>query len=84
MPVEINPNGSMSITGPDGIALFRLVTCYHALKLQANTGMKMSRISATKCAQQMGFKGRTAKSLLKDMLQKHPELKNSDPNPNRY
>lgn len=74
MPIEVHENGSMSITGQDGIALFRLVTCYHALKLQATTGMKMTRISAVRCAQEMGFQGRTAKTLLKDMLKKHPEL----------
>lgn len=74
MPVEIHENGSMSFSGEDGIGLFRLVTLYHALKLQANTGMKASRISATQCAQRLGFQGRTAKSLLKDMLKKHPEL----------
>jgi hypothetical protein len=74
MPVEIHENGSMSISGPDGIALYRLVTLYHALKMQDETGRKMTRISATKCAQSLGFKGRTAKTLLKEVIKKHPEL----------
>lgn len=74
MPVEVHPSGSISFSGPDGVGLFRLITCYHALKLQAETGMKMCRISAVKCAQEMGFQGRTAKTLLKDMIKKYPEL----------
>lgn len=76
MPIEVRPNGSMTISGPDGMALYRLVTCYHALKLQARTGMKACRISAVRCAQEMGFQGRTAKALVKDMLKKHPTLEN--------
>ena len=74
MPVEVHESGMTTFSGEDGVALFRLITLYNALKLQANTGMKSSRISATKCAQSLGFQGRTAKSLLKDMLKKHPEL----------
>lgn len=61
------------ITG-DAIAQFRLITLYRALKLQSETGLKISRISATKAAQSMGFQGKTAKALLKDLLKKHPEL----------
>ena len=75
MPIEVHENGSMSITGEDGISLFRLVTLYHALKLQAKTGMKMSRVSAVACAKRLGYVGRTAKTLLADMEKKHPELK---------
>lgn len=74
MPVEVHENGSMSFSGEDGIGLFRLVTLYHALKLQAETGMKTSRISAVACAKRLGYKGRTAKTLLADILKKHPEL----------
>ena len=74
MPVEIHPSGSMSFTGPDGVGLYRLVVLYHSLKLQAETGMKTSRISAVACAKRLGYKGRTAKTLLADILKKHPEL----------
>lgn len=75
MPIQIHENGSMSITGEDGMSLFRLITLYHALKLQANTGMKMSRVSAVACAKRLGYVGRTAKTLLADMEMRHPELK---------
>lgn len=75
MPVEVYDNGTMIFTGQDGVGLYRMVTLYHALKLQAETGMKMSRISAVACAKRLGYVGRTAKSLLKDMEKKHPELK---------
>jgi hypothetical protein len=79
MPVEVHENGSMSITGEDGIALYRLVLLYHALKLQANTGLKASRVSAVACAKRLGYVGRTAKTLLADMERKHPELKTATP-----
>jgi hypothetical protein len=75
MPVEIHANGSMSFTGEDGVGLYRLITLYHSLKLQAETGMKMSRVSAVACAKRLGYVGRTAKTLLADMERKHPELK---------
>lgn len=81
MPVEVHANGSMSFTGEDGVGLYRLITLYHALKLQARTGMKMSRISAVACAQRLGYVGRTAKTLLADMEKKHPELKRDNYNP---
>lgn len=74
MPVELHSNGSMTFTGTDGVGLYRLVLLYHSLKLQAETGMKTSRISAVACAKRLGYKGRTAKTLLADMLKKHPEL----------
>lgn len=75
MPIEIHENGSMSITGQDGMEIFRRVHLYHALKLQATTGMKACRISAVACAKRLGYVGRTAKTLLADMEKKHPELK---------
>jgi len=81
MPVEIHESGAMSFTGEDGVGLFRLITLYHSLKLQARTGMKMSRISAVACAQRLGYVGRTAKTLLADMEKKHPELKRDNYNP---
>jgi hypothetical protein len=75
MPVEVHESGSVTYSGPDGVALYRLITLKHALKMQATTGMKMTRISAVACAKRLGFKGRTAKALLADLLSKHPELK---------
>jgi hypothetical protein len=74
MPVEVSNAGTVSYTGEDGIALFRLITLRSALSLQARTGMKMSRVSAVACAKRLGFKGRTAAQLLADLEQKHPEL----------
>ena len=74
MPIEVHENGSMCFSGPDGIEIFRRVTLYHSLKLQAETGMKSCRISAVACAKRLGYKGRTAKQLLADMKLKHPEL----------
>lgn len=74
MPVEVHANGSMSFSGEDGVGLFRLITLYHALRLQARTGIKMSRVSAVACARRLGYSGRTAKTLLEDMERKHPEL----------
>jgi len=53
----------------------RLVMLVHALRLQARTGMKMTRVSAVACAKRLGFKGRTAATLLADIESKHPELK---------
>lgn len=75
MPAELHANGTMVFTGADGVGLYRMVTLYHSLKLQAETGMKMSRISAVACAKRLGYVGRTAKALLADMERKHPELK---------
>ncbi len=75
MPIEVHENGSISVYGQDGMEIYRRVTLYHALKLQARTGMKMSRISAVACAKRLGYKGRTAATLLADMEKNHPELK---------
>lgn len=74
MPVEVLNSGTTVFSGEDGVGLYRLITLYHALKLQARTGIKMSRVSAVACAKRLGYKGRTAKTLLEDMLKKHPEL----------
>lgn len=76
MPININPNGSISISGEDGMFTYRLLTVYRGLKLQAETGMKLCRISTVKAAQEMGFKGRTCKALIKDIETHYPELKN--------
>lgn len=75
MPIEVHENGSISVTGQDGMEIYQRVTLYHALRLQARTGMKMSRVSAVACAKRLGYKGRTANTLLADMERKHPELK---------
>lgn len=75
MPIEVSENGTITATGQDGIEIYRRITLYHALKLQARTGMKMSRVSAVACAKRLGYVGRTAKTLLADMERKHPELK---------
>lgn len=75
MPIEVSENGSITVTGQDGMEIYRRVTLYHALRLQARTGMKMSRISAVACAKRLGYKGRTAAALLADMEKNHPELK---------
>jgi hypothetical protein len=73
MAIERNEY-STTITG-EHIQLYKLVLLYRGLKLQAETGMKLSgKFSTTKVAQQMGFKGRTAKALLADMEKKYPML----------
>jgi len=72
MSIEVHDYGTV-ITG-DSINLFRLLTLYRAVKIQAKTGMKMCRVNALATARTMGFKGRTAKSILADMEAKHPEL----------
>lgn len=76
MPVEVHESGMVTFSGPDGVGLYRLILLKQALHLQATTRMKMSRISAVACAKRLGFKGRTAKTLLADLLSKHPELAN--------
>ena len=76
MPVEVHESG-VTYSGPDGVALYRLITLKAALKMQATTlqPLTMTRISAVACAKRLGFKGRTAASLLADLLSKHPELR---------
>lgn len=76
MPIEARPDGSISITGADGMELYRRITLYHALRLQVMTGgrMRATRISAVACAKRLGYAGRTAAALLADMERKHPEL----------
>lgn len=49
--------------GPDGVSLFRLVTIKHALDLEIKTGMKLSRGSILKIANDaMGTNFRTKKA----------------------
>ena len=68
---------TLSFVGPEAVAKVRLVYLYHAIKLQAETGQKACRISAVACAKRLGYEGRTAKAILKDMQKKHPELNQS-------
>jgi hypothetical protein len=64
----------VTITGQENIEAFALRMLYIGLKFEARSGMKMGAISAVKAAKAKGYKGRTAKALIADMLQKHPEL----------
>jgi hypothetical protein len=74
MAIERSEYGSVTITG-EHIALYRLKMVHSGLKLQARSGMRLSgKFSTVKVAQQMGFKGRTAKALLADMERKYPML----------
>jgi hypothetical protein len=74
MAIERTEYGATVLTG-EHINLFRLRMVYQGLKLQAETGMKLSgKFSTTKVARSMGFKGRTAKALLADMEKKYPML----------
>jgi len=74
MSIERDQYGNTTITG-EHIQLYKLVLLHRGLKLQAETGMKLSgKFSTTKVAQSMGFKGRTAKALLADMEKKYPML----------
>ena len=75
MPIEIHENGSMSITGQDGMFVYRLVTIYRGLILQRDTGMKLTgKFSTLKAARNMGFVGKTCKALIEDIESKYPEL----------
>lgn len=74
MPVEVTQDGRVIYSGQDGVGLYRLITLRAALKLQVETGIKMSRVSAVACAKRLGYEGRTAKALLQDIEKKHPEL----------
>lgn len=69
----VNNGSSVTITGND-IDVFALRMLYIGLRFEANSGMKISRVSAVKAAKARGYKGRTAKALLADMIAKHPEL----------
>lgn len=64
------------IDTPEGIAIMRHISLVHALALQVNTGMKLSRgISAIKIAQQDGHTTkRTAKGALRDTVQRLREV----------
>jgi hypothetical protein len=64
----------MNVLTGEAINDFRIKTIYVALKLQARTGMKISRVSAVKAAKQLGYQGRTAAQLVEDMKKKHPDL----------
>jgi hypothetical protein len=73
MAIEHHAGGT-TITG-EHIALYRLTMVHSGLKMQARHGMRLSgKFSTVKVAQQMGFKGRTAKALLADMERKYPML----------
>jgi hypothetical protein len=76
MPITVHENGGMSITGEDGMFAFRLNMVYRGLKLQRDTGMRLTgKVSTLKAARDMGFVGRTCKTLIKDIESKYPQLK---------
>lgn len=58
------------IDTPDGIAHFQMARCIAALKIELNTGMRMSGgVSMLKVVQkQYGITAATRKKALKDML----------------
>jgi len=77
MPITVSENGGMTITGEDGMFTYRLVMVYRGLILQRDTGMRLTgKFSTLKAARQMGFKGRTCKTLIEDIESKYPQLKN--------
>lgn len=67
--IEVLDSGTIVASGPEGVATYRLVALRSALRLQARTGMKMSRgFSAITTAQQMGLtKARTARKAFEDV-----------------
>ncbi len=76
MPITVHENGGMSITGEDGMFALRLNMVYRGLKLQRDTGMRLTgKVSTLKAARGMGFVGRTCKTLIKDIESKYPQLK---------
>ena len=76
MPITVNQNGGTSITGEDAMFSFRLNMVYRGLKLQRDTGMRLTgKVSTLHAARQMGFVGRTCKTLIKDIESQYPQLK---------
>lgn len=55
---------------PDSIEHYRMCAIIASLKIEINTGMKMSRFSLVETAKQnYGTKGRTKKKVLEEMLE---------------
>lgn len=48
--IEVREGGAWSASGPDAVNLVRLVVIRKALEFEIRTGMKMSRVSALKAA----------------------------------
>lgn len=67
--ITVSEQGTIAATGAQGVETFRMIALRSALRLQARTGMKMSRgISAITVAQQMGLTTkRTAKGAFADV-----------------
>jgi hypothetical protein len=61
---------TITVDTPEGIEMFRLLAIAHALSLEVNTGMKMSRgVSVLAVAQRDGLTvKRTKKGALKDVI----------------
>lgn len=53
--IETTPDGSIIVTGKDDTRLYQLITLAHALALEINTGMKVSRTSALQGAKNLGI-----------------------------
>ena len=66
---------SSMIVGDD-IFRYRLICLAKALQIHVNTGgkLRLTRVNYIKVARSLGYRGRTAKALLQDILSKHPEL----------
>lgn len=56
------------IDTPEGIAAVRLLTLIHALRVEVNTGMKVSPFPLTKTARQYGVTARTKKQCLTELV----------------
>ena len=66
----------MIIEGAENINNFQLVCLKRALEthVKFNGQFRLTRADYLGLARQMGFKGRTAKALLADLVAKHPEI----------
>jgi len=54
---------------------FRLGQCYRGLVMWRDMGIKLTgKFSCMSVARDMGFEGRTAKTLIKDIESKYPQI----------
>lgn len=72
MAIEKFGDGGIAVTGAKDIEFFTLLQCQSALRLEATTGLRLSRRMGAATAARMhfgkyGITGRTAKSALKQI-----------------
>jgi hypothetical protein len=66
---------STILTTPEQMAVFHLMQCIGALRIEVNTGMRMSRGSVLKTAQNVyGVRSRTKAGALAELLALYEEV----------